>query len=222
MRGRGHCRKSGSFDNFHAFTKLFLLLRPLLLYRPIPQRVNHVVVFQTVKIQPTRPGIILTHLTHIIFGRFGFHDFPEFLSKWVLYIIRYEITKWISGILHKRWYMCTFLHTSSSVRIHIFIATLGKGRCNGETDNGCCTKDTPCEVAEGDCDYHNQCKGDLLCGMDNCAWGGTWDCCYEGMLSISKNWDTLLLAIDWTLIYNCFFGHILSFPRVGARGSVPH
>ena len=52
---------------------------------------------------------------------------------------------------------------------------LGK-RCTGE-DNGCCTKDTPCGLGEGDCDSDKECAGSLTCGDDNCPWGDGDDCC---------------------------------------------
>merc|ERR1719318_477414 len=49
-------------------------------------------------------------------------------------------------------------------------------RCSGQ-DDGCCTKGKPCDVGEGDCDNSKQCIGSLVCGYNNCAWGGTDDCC---------------------------------------------
>ena len=50
--------------------------------------------------------------------------------------------------------------------------------CRGQ-QNGCCTVDTPCELGEGDCDNDNHCMAGLSCGKNNCAWGGTDDCCYD-------------------------------------------
>ena len=62
------------------------------------------------------------------------------------------------------------------------------GECNTER-NQCqlnsdtvdwskCSKDSPCYKEEGDCDQHVDCKGALLCGVDNCAGGPTYfDCC---------------------------------------------
>merc|ERR1712106_502343 len=52
-------------------------------------------------------------------------------------------------------------------------------RCSGRNYNGrrCCTPDQPCGLGEGDCDGpldggvndgHEGCKGDLVCGSNNC------------------------------------------------------
>ena len=41
-------------------------------------------------------------------------------------------------------------------------------RCNG-TDNACCTWQNPCDLGDGDCDAHFQCKGLLRCGKNNCG-----------------------------------------------------
>merc|ERR1712080_707277 len=42
---------------------------------------------------------------------------------------------------------------------------------------GCCTPDTRCKEGDGDCNNDLECEGDLVCGKDNCAWGGSDDCC---------------------------------------------
>ena len=34
-----------------------------------------------------------------------------------------------------------------------------------------------CAEGEGDCDSDSECAGDLVCGDDNCPWGGRDDCC---------------------------------------------
>ena len=73
------------------------------------------------------------------------------------------------------------------IKISIIISDLV---CRGK-DNGCCTKENPCFEGDGDCDYDNQCYGDLKCGKQNCAkkYGGFWDqnddCCYRpyGLIS---------------------------------------
>lgn len=45
-------------------------------------------------------------------------------------------------------------------------------------DHGC-TLHSQCQQYEGDCDWHEDCKGNLLCGQDNCEWGNGDDCCME-------------------------------------------
>ena len=52
-------------------------------------------------------------------------------------------------------------------------------RCWGIND-GCCTKENPCEKGDGDCDNDEQCAGGLTCGKDNCGWhhmDKSDDCC---------------------------------------------
>ena len=66
-------------------------------------------------------------------------------------------------------------------------------RCSGRNYNGrrCCTPEQPCGLGEGDCDGpldggthdgHQGCKGDLVCGSNNCRKFGAYfhekdDCC---------------------------------------------
>ena len=66
-------------------------------------------------------------------------------------------------------------------------------RCAGRNFNGrrCCTPEDPCDYGEGDCDGpadggandgHAGCKGDLVCGSNNCKKFGNYyhekdDCC---------------------------------------------
>ena len=66
-------------------------------------------------------------------------------------------------------------------------------RCSGRNYQGrrCCTPEAPCDEGEGDCDGpgdggfndgHTGCKGDLLCGSNNCLQFGLYyhekdDCC---------------------------------------------
>jgi len=66
-------------------------------------------------------------------------------------------------------------------------------RCSGRNFNGrrCCTPANPCDLGEGDCDGpldggvndgHAGCKGDLVCGSNNCKKFGLYfhekdDCC---------------------------------------------
>ena len=73
-------------------------------------------------------------------------------------------------------------------------ALSGQGTCVFPKDNGCGT-DHPdlgdgnnecceeggakCGEGEGDCDSSSDCRANLLCGTDNCPWGGSDDCCYS-------------------------------------------
>ena len=66
-------------------------------------------------------------------------------------------------------------------------------RCSGRNYQGrrCCTPENPCDEGEGDCDGpgdggghdgHTGCKGDLICGSNNCKKFGAYyhekdDCC---------------------------------------------
>merc|ERR1712227_580470 len=66
-------------------------------------------------------------------------------------------------------------------------------RCSGRNFQGrrCCTPENPCDEGEGDCDGpadggqhdgHRGCKGDLVCGSNNCKQFGAYyhekdDCC---------------------------------------------
>jgi len=66
-------------------------------------------------------------------------------------------------------------------------------RCRGRNYDGkrCCTPENPCDEGEGDCDGpedggkhdgHKGCKGDLVCGSNNCKKFGAYyhekdDCC---------------------------------------------
>ena len=61
--------------------------------------------------------------------------------------------------------------------------------CDGEGNYwSCCSSSNPCGVAEGDCDYDDDCLGHLLCGTDNCLspFSSTADCCYDEELLRSK------------------------------------
>lgn len=59
-------------------------------------------------------------------------------------------------------------------------------RCQGQErkrSNGymgrCCYERDRCGPGDGDCDYDDECIGDLKCGSSNCRWGGNDDCCYD-------------------------------------------
>ena len=42
-----------------------------------------------------------------------------------------------------------------------------------------------CLEGEGDCDTDHECRGELVCGTNNCAWGGGDDCCRLPQVSIT-------------------------------------
>merc|ERR1719391_1362317 len=83
-------------------------------------------------------------------------------------------------------------------------------RCSGRNFNGrrCCTPEEPCGLGEGDCDGpldggvndgHAGCKGDLVCGSNNCKKFGLYfhekdDCCDRP--SISDKSDSVSVDID--------------------------
>ena len=74
-------------------------------------------------------------------------------------------------------------------------AVCGRDNCNEDfgTDVSsymdCCRVSRPmdwnwctnnlCEEGEGDCDSDDQCKGDLVCGEDNCSLDSKKDCCMQ-------------------------------------------
>ena len=44
----------------------------------------------------------------------------------------------------------------------------------------CCSEEEPCGIDEGHCDRDAECRGNLVCGMNNCGPGFRWleaDCC---------------------------------------------
>ena len=56
---------------------------------------------------------------------------------------------------------------------------------NNETTWNCCNFTNQCGLGEGDCDYDDQCEGNLTCGFDNCqamnpnkTFSISADCCY--------------------------------------------
>jgi len=55
----------------------------------------------------------------------------------------------------------------------------------------CCSSSEPCGLGSGDCDDHDDCAGDLICGYNNCgsahsAMGGEADCCIEAYESTTS------------------------------------
>ena len=56
---------------------------------------------------------------------------------------------------------------------------LGKN-CDGVNYDGeCCSVAAPCAINEGDCDIDSECKGNLICGSNNCPahFPSKADCC---------------------------------------------
>ena len=57
------------------------------------------------------------------------------------------------------------------------------GDCPIPGDEEFCTFINPCGEDEGDCDYHDECQGNLKCGSNNCpqslAYDSQVDCCLE-------------------------------------------
>ena len=54
---------------------------------------------------------------------------------------------------------------------------------SGGTYWTCCTVEKPCGANEGDCDFNNQCKEGLICGVANCIGPEhplNADCCEPG------------------------------------------
>ena len=56
--------------------------------------------------------------------------------------------------------------------------------CHDETGGwACCSSSSTCNIGEGDCDAHTDCKGLLHCGVDNCdmnlGFPTGYDCCIE-------------------------------------------
>ena len=50
--------------------------------------------------------------------------------------------------------------------------------CHG--GDSCCDSDSPCILAEGDCDWDSDCASNLVCGTNNCVGSSfepTDDCC---------------------------------------------
>ena len=58
--------------------------------------------------------------------------------------------------------------------------------CNGTGDFWtCCTTERPCPLNEGDCNYDEDCFGNLKCGDNNCPshFVSNVDCCFDPMPS---------------------------------------
>ena len=66
---------------------------------------------------------------------------------------------------------------------------------NGNGGGSCCSSSNQCLAGEGDCDDNVDCKGNLLCGKDNCnpelGFGLEFDCCYDHKKNMYDNWKLL-------------------------------
>ena len=79
----------------------------------------------------------------------------------------------------------------------IYISGSGKwGYCNLDIcphcygEDSCCQPYNQCSVGEGDCDEDEDCKGNLVCGEDNCDGKGfdsSDDCCIEPGKILNSN-----------------------------------
>ena len=82
----------------------------------------------------------------------------------------------------------TDIHTLHTHNVEIYILIIFLDVCDGE--DSCCTESNQCGVNEGDCDSDVDCKGDLVCGIDNCNgpnFDSTDDCCTIGTLNVAQN-----------------------------------
>ena len=70
-----------------------------------------------------------------------------------------------SGHSSRNVYFCIFLESHSCDE-----ANSCCGLVNGidSPADDCCTDGNPCSVGEGGCQDDSNCKGDLLCGSENC------------------------------------------------------
>ena len=97
-------------------------------------------------------------------------------------------------------YYCDILISFKTNYTNLQLNCTGQ-RCSGRNygERRCCTPENPCDEGEGDCDGpgdggghdgHAGCKGDLVCGSNNCKKFGTYyhekdDCCENPSSSLS-------------------------------------
>ena len=69
---------------------------------------------------------------------------------------------------------------------------------------------------EGDCDTDHECEGDLVCGTNNCAWGGGDDCCRQPQVRTERRgrWTIGLLITMITLVTSNYTKTIIVAPTV--------
>ena len=64
--------------------------------------------------------------------------------------------------------------------------------CNGINGNyyhvfrECCSSSNKCDINQGDCDTDNDCRGNLVCGSNNCPspFPRSADCCEKGNITL--------------------------------------
>merc|ERR1712038_1290150 len=108
-------------------------------------------------------------------------------------------------------------------------------RCRGRNYDGkrCCTPENPCDEGEGDCDGpgdggqhdgHAGCKGDLVCGSNNCLKFGAYfhekdDCC-ERPSGVKPNAPQTSGTNPRQQQYDCYFLHALIALMMFRMGSM--
>merc|ERR1712243_242239 len=108
-------------------------------------------------------------------------------------------------------------------------------RCRGRNYDGkrCCTPENPCNEGEGDCDGpgdgglndgHAGCKGDLVCGSNNCLQFGAYfhpkdDCC-ERPSGVKPNAPQTSGTNPRQQQYDCYFLHALIALMMFRMGSM--
>ena len=99
--------------------------------------------------------------------------------------------------------MYYFINNSGDTKNHICTGQRCAGRNYGSGSRRCCTPDEPCDIGEGDCDgpgdggghdNHTGCKGNLVCGRNNCRQFGNYyhekdDCCEKPQI-MDENEET--------------------------------
>ena len=70
--------------------------------------------------------------------------------------------------------------------------------CPSYKDNLCCQGNGTCQEMQGPCKIDSDCKGSLICGMENCDWAKGINCCKKDDISGKRTNDlsTTLLHIN--------------------------
>ena len=82
-------------------------------------------------------------------------------------------------------YRCTSWYGDACALQHIAViqGNITRAPCDG--GDTCCSNGDigPCREGEGGCGHDDECEGSLVCGEDNCPWGGGEDCCRQPTIS---------------------------------------